>query len=318
MNKRVGIVIGVLVIIALFAGVIIHFLNTSDNEPIEEGVQIPENVIYYNGSRYIYNSNIINILFLGIDTTDSLDRFTEPAYAGQSDGIFILSLNRETGEASILQINRNAMTDIDIYSTAGQVYKTIPGQVTLQYAYATGGSHSAWAAKKTISEMMFNLPIDGYFVMNIEGIAAINDALGGVDVTMPCDYTVIDPEMTEGATVHLMGEASQSFVRYRDVNEFNSVEDRMVRQVLYITAFLDKLCSGNALDVYNVISPYLNDTIITNLSADELNSLASYEYSGCQVDLVPGRMVETDRYEEYYIDEDALELYIVEHFYLPY
>lgn len=284
-------------------------------ETLPNGTQTVGRTIEYNGKKYRYNEDLINILFLGIDTTDTLDKFSEPANAGQSDAIFILSLNKATKEASILQINRNAMTEIDIYNKSGQVIKSVDAQVTLQYAYGTGGTQSCWASSNTISKMLYDLPIDGYFTMNISGINRINDAIGGVDVEMPCDYTVIDSSMTAGSVVHIEGNLAERFVRYRS-KEFNSVKDRMERQVLYITALMDKLCDRNTSEIYNIISPYLDDVIITNLSVDELNSLGDYTYSGCEVRLLPGEMIDTEQFEEYILDDEALKKQIIDTYYL--
>ena len=274
--------------LTLITGICILGTSCKKKEPVVEQLQVPAvtqtigHTIDYEGKKYIYNEDLINILFLGIDTTDTLDKFSEPANAGQSDAIFILTLNKVTKEASILQINRNAMTEIDIYNKSGQVIKSVDAQVTLQYAYGTGGSQSCWASSNTISEMLYELPIDGYFTMNISGINKINDALGGVDIEMPCDYTEIDPSMASGAVVHIEGNLAERFVRYRRM-EFNSVKDRMERQVLYVTALMDKLCDRNTSEIYNIISPYLDDVIITNLSVDELNSLGEYTYTGCKI-----------------------------------
>ena len=77
------------------------------------------------------------------------------------------------------------MTDIDVYDFSGNYLKSMTGQLALQYAYNIGGQSSCWATKKTVSELLYGLEIDAYFSMNMGSIAEINDALGGVDVTIP-------------------------------------------------------------------------------------------------------------------------------------
>lgn len=315
-REIVGVVIIVLVLAFVFITMTGVFKKPSSEEVVETGNQAFTTTITYNGHEYTYNNHLTNILFLGVDTNDMLGDWSGSEAAGQSDSIFILTLNDETHEVFILQINRNSMTELDMFNVGGQVTETRYGQVTLQYAYGTGGAQSAWAAKRTVSEMLGGLRIDSYLVMNIPGIAPINDTLGGVDVTMPRDYTVIDPSMTNGATVHIMGDMAVRFVRYRDINEFNSVADRMERQVLYITALLDKLTANGALGMYDVIEPYLGNHVITDMSAEYIDSLSDYNYTNCRVDLVPGEMVMGERYEEYYIDEEALQEYIINNYYI--
>ena len=98
----------------------------SNIEPSDSVVsQAIGSVIEYKGSKYIYNTQITNILFLGIDNKDPLNEFSATSHAGQSDAIFVLSLNNETKEASFLQVNRNSMTDIDIYNNSVVKYAYI-------------------------------------------------------------------------------------------------------------------------------------------------------------------------------------------------
>lgn len=98
--------------------------------------------------RNIYNTALTNILFLGIDTEDPIENTYAPGDAGQADCIMLLSLNDETQEATIIQINRNTMTALDVYDRSGNYLKTLDGQLCLQYAYSIGGTSSSWAMKK--------------------------------------------------------------------------------------------------------------------------------------------------------------------------
>ena len=305
-----------LLFLAYFAG--LFGRKTVEVEPIptEYHRQYIGDFIEYNGHVYQYNTDLTNILFLGIDTEDTLNRFTNPAYAGQSDAIYLLTLDNSTNEARFLQINRNAMVDIDIYDPDGNIMLTMPGQICLQYAYGTGSTQSIWATKKTVSAMLGNIPIDNYFVMNLEGINAINDAISGVFITMPHDYTVIDSSMREGAKVHIMGDMAERFVRYRDLNEFNSIADRMERQVLYIEGLLENFRQSPNADFYYNLQPLFDDVILTNLNGYEFQELTNYNYSNCRVDTLPGEEVATDNWEEFHVDNDALQQYVIDNFYV--
>lgn len=278
--------------------------------------QAIDNTIEWKGKTYTYNRNLTNVLFLGIDKSDSLGGEYAPGDAGQSDCIMLLSLDEETGQGRILQINRNTMTSLDIYDAYGNYVQSQDGQIALQYAYNIGGESSSWATEKTVEELLFGLEIDGYFTMDMDAISVINDALGGVDVTMDADYTEIDPSYTGGSTVHLDGEAAERFLRYRDLEQFNSVEGRMHRQVTYITALIAQLRASGGERLYDIISPYLGDQVLTNLDADELNALSGYEYLTDQVQYLPGEMRQGEIYEEYYADETALQDLIFDTYYV--
>lgn len=323
MKKRILIILPVLLVVLLAVAGCLYFFNLEKNSSVpsetsETSGQVIGSVIEYNGEQYIYNSDITNILILGVDTEDPLNEFSETSNAGQSDAIYILSINRSTNESFIIQVNRNTMTDIDIYNDASQVEYTIPGQVTLQYAYGVGGTQSCWAAKKTISEMLFDLPLNSYFTMNISGISEINDLIGGVDVELTNDYTEINGDWTAGSTTHLEGEEAERFVRYRDINVFNSVEGRMERQVIYIKALFDKLSGMGAANMYDMLSPYFGDTIITNLETDDFELLSDINFESCPVYTLDGETEMGERYEEFYLDEDAMQEFVISHYYYKY
>ena len=321
MSKKnlVAFIVTTLAVLALFLAYFSGAFSRKSEMPVpiatEYHRQYIGDLVEINGHVYRYNSNLTNILFLGIDTHDTLNRFTNPAYAGQADALYLLTLDRSTGEARILQINRNAMVDIDIYNPDGQIMLTQPGQICLQYAYGTGNTQSIWATKNTISEMLLDIPIESYFVMNIDGISELNDAVGGVRITMPQDYTVIDSSMRSGARVHIMGDMAERFVRYRNLDEFNSVSDRMSRQVLYITALLDNLCHRDGYGMYYVLEPYLGDIVLTNLEPAGFQELYNYNFTNCRVDQIPGEEVATDNWEEFHVDIDALQQYVIDNFY---
>lgn len=274
-----------------------------------------EMTVEWRGKTYTYNNSLINILFLGVDISDPIESETVPGEAGQSDCIMLLSLDPETKQCTILQINRNTMMDLEVYDFSGNYQKSVYAQLTLQYAYSIGGKYSCRAVRDKVKELLYGVTIDGYFALEIEGVSEINDAFGGVDVTMTQDWTVIDESFTEGSTVHLEGDLAESFVRYRDITEFNSVQGRMERQVQYVTALISKMRSSGGEEFYDTISPYIGEYILTDMDADEINALATYEYLTNEVYYLPGEEVANGDYEEFYVDEDELQDLLIGMFY---
>lgn len=274
--------------------------------------------ITYNGQQYQYNNNLINILYLGIDNYDVIRNDMMPGDAGQTDCIMILSLNKETKQAKILQIPRDTMTEIDIYNRSGEAFKTVTEQIATQYAYCTGGTNSCWAAKKTISEMLYDLPIDAYLAMDMASVSLVNDAVGGVTLTIPKDYTMIDPAFQEGATITLMGDQAYDYVHWRDTNASFSNNDRMERQVQYIPAMIDTIRSNAELEenYYDTIYPLVEKYMITDLQEDEINELANYELSVSDIQRLPGEGKKGEVYEEFYLDDEKLQKMLIETFYI--
>ena len=327
--KRKLINLVALILCVLVAAAIFFFLK-KDRDDYEKTVQEAKekaeemngsqngvDIISYNGKKYKENTSIKSYLFIGVDERedDFVDEELTPGTAGQADCLILLILNIDTNEANILQINRNAMTELDIYNELSAVDKTVTGPVCLQYAYATGGKRSSIAQRKTVEELLFNISIDGYLTMSLPGIADINDAFGGVDVTMENDYTWIDQSFVQGSTVHLEGEAATRFVQSRDKSVFNSVQDRMDRQTAYVTSFINSLKNMQGESIAGKLSQFIGSTVLTDLKASELNELINYDYNTDNVLYLPGEMVQGEEYEEYNVDNTELEKMIVDLFY---
>ncbi len=298
---------------------VLHYVENKKvaGNPEEFPSQTDRNVVYYNGEAYKYNYNLKNILFMGIDNNAEMGLENTPGTAGQADCIMLLSMDRENRTAYILQISRDSMTDIDIYDMNGNYYTTIQAQLATQYAYGNGGTSSCFAMKKTVSELLYELPIDGYVAMDIAAVSKINDALGGVTVTIPEDYTAIDPAFVKGETITLNGEQAERYVRYRDITVTGDNHFRMQRQTQYIPALLETFKSeaGDTEEeikrLYSLVSPY----IVTDLTVDGLMELSKYSWDAEQVTFVEGEAKAGEEFEEFYVDDEKLQESIMKMFY---
>lgn len=275
--------------------------------------------VTWEGKEYKYNSALTNILFLGVDKKAKVEIQDTPGTAGQADCIMLFSMNEETNECQVLQIARDSMTDIDLYDTNGNYFTTVEAQLATQYAYGNGEKSSCWAMNKTVSELLFDLPIDAYISLSIDAIGKMNDAVGGVTLTIPEDYTDIDPAFKKGATVKLNGEQAEKYVRHRDIETTGSNEGRMRRQVDYITALLSTVRGvvGQEDSYFDRYSSYLKPYMVTDMDAREIDSFASYGFDPESVWYMPGEMKAGKEHDEFYVDKDALHKEIIEKFYIP-
>lgn len=318
-RKKQNVFLGVLIFIGIaviFA--ILYFLSKQDEEMIvEEQSQSSLESVFYNGEEYIYNSDLMNILFLGIDNYDMVTENEIPGEAGQSDCIMLITLDKTTKQASVLQIPRDTMTTIDLYDVNGNAYTTVTEQIATQYAYGIGGQHSCFAAKQTISELLYDLPIDGYISLDMASISIINDAIGGVTITFDEDYTYVDEAFTQGTTMTLDGDQAYDFVHYRDVDEAFSNNGRMHRQTKYISALLtaikDKVRENENL--YSIVYPLVEDYMLTDLREDQINEMAEYDLNESAITYLPGEGAKGEIYEEFYVDEEKLQELIIRTFY---
>lgn len=324
-KKQIIISIAVLVIaIVLVAGYFVKNAKRNaalqtGNVSLGSGASAESNIVHYKGKTYQYNKNLMNVLFLGIDTTQNLSQTNMPGEAGQSDCILVLSMDKQKKTARILQISRDTMTDIDTYDVAGKYVSTIQAQIALQYAYGTGEKSSCWASKKAVSRLLYDLPIDGYFSMNLNGITAVNDALGGVTLTLSEDATNIDPTFKAGSTITLKGDMAETFVRKRDITVSGSNLSRMQRQTEYIRALFHTMQeymhqNGNDFQtVYNKLN--LDSYAFTDLSMYEMQTMMSYDFLEQEIETVPGTTKAGEEHDECYVDEEALYDLIIQMFY---
>lgn len=103
-KKKIGlIVILAVAIVAIAAGIVLFLTRDKKTETdtdlsaeTETQSQANLNQIDYNGKKYEYNSNLMNILFLGVDNAEDIDTSYMPGEAGQADCIMLLSLDKET------------------------------------------------------------------------------------------------------------------------------------------------------------------------------------------------------------------------------
>ncbi len=94
--------------------------------------------------------------------------------------------------------------------------------ITLAFSYGDGAKGSCENTALEVSQLMKGLPIDHYLAADISTLNLLNDAVGGVTVTIPAGLGQADPEFVEGSQVRLKGSQAERFVRYRDTAEDHS------------------------------------------------------------------------------------------------
>ena len=114
----------------------------------------------------------------------------------------------------------------------------------------------------TTVENYTGVPIDHVALIDFEGIKGLVDTLGGVDVTVPRDFTASGKTFTKG-TQHMDGEEALVFVRAR--KQFADGDfQRNRNQQAVLKGIIAKLLSRDTLsnpltlrDTIDSVSPYL-------------------------------------------------------------
>ena len=274
---------------------------------------ISSDVVVVDGVEYTPNTDIETVLFLGIDKEARTDFHNTPGLNGQSDSMNLLVMNKETKEATILQISRDTMVEIDIYSAMDDKLMTEPGQISLQYAYGDGEKRSCQLVKEKVSDLLYGADVDSYFALTLDGMVVAADKIG-VELTVPEDYTYINPAFTQGAVLILDGELTEAYVRSRDFEALEANEERMERQAQYMSALMTKIKGIEDMNAYVSLYQELEPYMVTDMTAEEMMELAEYNLASETVE-IPGEIKEIDGYAGLVVDNDKLKEIVLNLFY---
>lgn len=319
MNKRNRIVaIMIAVAVAMIAGLFGYGIwrKYAAKETAKEDAEVYEDSSYitYKGKKYEYNHHLKNILFMGVDKSEQMEE-SEAGQGGQTDTLILLSMNRENKTTTLLQIPRDTMTDIDIYDINGEYLTTEREQISLQYAYGDGKKKSCRMTMEAVSDLLYEVPVDSYLAMSVDGIAEVTTLMGGVTLTVPKDYTKIDPAFKAGETIVLAGEQAEKYVRYRDVEVSGSNLERMERQEQFMEA-LARQIQGKDTAWYQQLLQEAQGYLTMDLTLEEVERMKSYQMAE-QIEKVPGEIKPGGEHDEFVVDNEKLQDLVIKLFYKP-
>ena len=277
-----------------------------------------EETIEVDGETYRKRREVTAILLMGIDhTIDTV--ITGYRNGVQSDFLQLLAIDSSDRTITRVPIDRDTMTPITVLGVLGDKAGVRTAQICLSHGFGDGKQQSCELTVDAVSNLMVGAPIDEYFAMNLDGISELNDALGGVTVTLEDDFSALDPAMTPGTTLTLRGIQAEYFVRSRMNIGVGTNEARMKRQQVYIEQI------GNMLDervredqnfigtLYDELTPYLVTSMSRGYLINKAWSTREYER---RVAEIPGEhRIGSDGFMEFHADEDAVEQLVLELFY---
>ena len=246
-------------------------IQISSPKEIQATVQEGGQYIVYNGVTYKYNENVTSFLFIGVDK-ENLDDQTVQGTGGQADVIVMMALDLKNRKLTMLNIPRDTMTDVAIYSSGGYYTGMQRQQICLSYAYGDGKETSCNNTMASAKRIFYNIPVSTYYSLDLEGIAALNDAVGGVDVVSP--ETI--EKFREGQSYHLEGNDARRFIKARVHDRADASMLRTKRHQVYAKSFMSKVMTSvkenpsYAVDLFNESAPYS----CTNLNAAKVMYLA--------------------------------------------
>ena len=219
---------------------------------------------------YERNPNTRAYLFLGVDKDDPVR--ARPGDGGQADTQLLLVVDSAAQTWRLLPINRDTLTDVNVLGVLGDVLSTQRQQIALAHAYGDGLRKSCRNAVSAVSHLLGDCEIEGYYALNMGGISTLVDSIGGITVTIPHDYTNLDPAFVEGARLNLDGAQAYKLLRTRHGVDDQTNIARMARQNAVLEAATQKLTSLSNDDLVVAFST-VSDYAVTDMGSAEILQL---------------------------------------------
>lgn len=189
------------------------------------------------------------VLLLGVDQREN-DR-------GRSDTMILLAVNANKKSIKMISIPRDTRTEI-----IGKGFED-----KINHAYAFGGVEMSI---DTV-EHFFDVPVDYFIQVNMEGFQDIVDAVDGVTVNNDMEFTFGGTHFPKG-TITLNGEDALKYARMRKEDPRGDF-GRQMRQRQIIEAVIKEGASLSTLTNYGDIFKALGENVRTNLTFNEMVSI---------------------------------------------
>ncbi len=209
-----------------------------------------------------------NILLLGTDVVYSGRgrklKADKDVFTGRSDTIMVARLDPYRNSFSVLSIPRDTWVRIPHH-----------GMSKINAANANGGPE---LAKETVTNLL-NMQIDHYVVLNVHGLVALVDEIGGITIDIPKKmkysddtaklYINLEPGMRK-----LNGNQAMGFVRFRH----DGLGDigRVQRQELFIRAVLDRAMQPDSWSHIPKLLEIAQNYIDSDMSYADLTGVAAF------------------------------------------
>ncbi|KYC67854.1 hypothetical protein B4099_0869 [Heyndrickxia coagulans] len=264
MKKKIFITLGILLAIIViggggFAYYVYHSVkNAADKMYDSKSVKPSEK-----NTEKIKSEKPISILLLGVDE--------RAGDVGRSDTVIILTLNPQKKAMQMISIPRDTRTEIVGKGTLNKI----------NAAYAYGGPKMALDTVNKFAD----LNLDQYIRINMEGLADLVDAVGGITVYNKISwhdegYYKKGYYYAKGNITLDTGKKALGYVRMRHLDPQGDF-GRNQRQRDVIMAVINKALTIQSFSRYQEILAAIQNNIKTNLTLDDMKNIAM-NYRDCR------------------------------------
>lgn len=339
--KKIALIVFLLLLMSILLFLVLELLGkkamlggkNSQGEltaPEMEGLLLENggNVVFYKGEKYLYNKDITSILCMGVDKERMQENSDLIGQSGQADVLMLAILDTKKGTVNLWNISRDSMTEVDIFNVDGEFVRTEVMQACLAFAYGDGSHQSCDNTVRAVSRLVYGMPIQSYAVIDMDVIQPLNDAVGGVEVTIH-EEDVLPPRFKPGTKVLLKGNDVEDYIRTRmeiwdEIGTLDSNNNRMARQKQYMTKFIQKALQMTKQDISTPITLFniarKDNHMITNLNVSRVAYLTTIfskiNFTENSFQTIPGEVVAGEVHAEYYVDDEVLYQMILDTFYI--
>ena len=269
----------------------------------------------------VYNKTegIYNILLLGIDSNAEREA-QRKGY--RSDVMMLCSINFDQNTMHLTSVPRDMWVDVPReIDDAGNVIKSSSQRINTAYSYGGGpdkdGEKYAMKCMEDFLSMdgTFDMDIDYFVSIDMDGMYKLADDLGGVEVVMDRYVAGVG---NKGETVTITSKNIDAYIRTRK----GAGDDygRVSRQQDYIMAVAKKIKSMGTTEAVTRLYGTITEYAKTNLSLEQCLSLASFvrdfDLSNLTKYTVQGTGFRTSGGASVLaVKEDELRAYMLDYFY---
>ena len=296
-----------------------EYLADDDQEDLNKTVLLQQK-LEKDGKTYYLRNGVRTYLISGTDHSDQSPINTKGKEEGyickMADMIFVLIVDDDAKTYTILQIDRNTITDVQQLYSSGEIAAILQMQINTSYFYGHDEVSGCKNTVRAVSKLLKNTPIDHYASVGMSSIGEINHIAGGVTVTLEDDFTRYDPAMKAGATLHLTDEQAGYFTTRRmDIGD-GSNAGRLRRQRTYLNGLIAAMKKNVEKDSNYINTAYdkAKSLITTDMTAGDIGSMGTVllDYKDNGIITLDGETSEgvtpgdDEAHEMFTVDEDAL------------
>lgn len=268
----------------------------------------------WQGKTYYLREDLRKYVLIGIDENKEQSE-QGGTNSSQADFIAVLVADEAGRSWSLMQLNRDTMCNVPLISAQGKAIGSQREQLALAHTYGTGSGDSCRNTVQAVENLLYGVPMDGYIRIRMDTIAKLNDAVGGVTVTIADDFSQYDESMVPEAVVTLNGQQAELFVRARSGMPDATNLNRMERQKQYLCAWVD---AAKKCDNVSAVIEGLSGDIYSDLTIYQISDLAGklQDYPAPDILSPLGTAKKGKSFVEFEVNEEALQQQVIDLFYV--